>query len=66
MIADTAIVDYRLYFANYGKRTSVFRFCLQQTYGSLPFPFAENKRKLPFSDSYRFPLVQFSVSSIFR
>jgi hypothetical protein len=29
--AETAIVDYRLSFADQGKLTSVFRSCLQQT-----------------------------------
>jgi hypothetical protein len=37
--AETAIVDYRLSFAEQGKKTSVFRFYLQQTNGSLSFPF---------------------------
>jgi hypothetical protein len=35
--AETAIIDYRLSFADLGKQTSVFRFCLQQTKGSWPF-----------------------------
>jgi hypothetical protein len=35
--AETAIVDYRLSFADQGKQTSVFLFYLQQTNGSLPF-----------------------------
>jgi hypothetical protein len=38
--AETAIVDYRLLFADQGKQTFVFRFHLQQTKGSLPFPFS--------------------------
>jgi hypothetical protein len=37
--AETAIVDYCLLFADQGKQTSFFRFRLQQTKGSLPFPF---------------------------
>jgi hypothetical protein len=43
--AETAIVDFRLSFASQGKQTSVFRFHLQQTNRSLPFPFpfAANK-----------------------
>jgi hypothetical protein len=51
--AETAIVDYRLSFADQGKQASVFRFLLQQTDGSLlfRFPFAESKRKLHFSVS---------------
>jgi hypothetical protein len=44
LLKQTAIVDYRLPFANKGKQTSL---CSKS--GSLPFPFAENKRKLPFS-----------------
>jgi hypothetical protein len=44
--AETAIVDYRLSFADQGKQTSVFRFRLLQTNGSLPF-----------SDSYVFRLL---------
>ncbi len=50
--AETAIVYYRLSFADQGKPTSGV--CLQQTYGSLPFPFSvcrKNKPKLPFSIS---------------
>jgi hypothetical protein len=46
MFAEKAIVDYRLLFADQGKQTSVFCFCLQQTNQS--FLFAENKRNLPF------------------
>jgi hypothetical protein len=38
--AKTAIVNYRLSFADKGKRTSAFRFHLQQTNRSLPFPFS--------------------------
>jgi hypothetical protein len=37
--AKTSIVNYRLLFANQGKQTSIFRFRLQQTNGSLQFPF---------------------------
>jgi hypothetical protein len=56
--AETAIVDYRLSFANQGKQTSVFRFL-----------FVENKRKFAVAvfhlqqtnESCQFPLVQFSV-----
>ncbi len=55
---ETAIVGYHLSFADKGKQTPVFCFCLKQTNGSLPFPFpfAENKRKLPFSISPVFRL----------
>ncbi len=48
--AETAIVYYRLSFANQGKQISVFCFRLQQANGSLPFLFA----------------ATISVSSIFR
>jgi hypothetical protein len=37
--AETAIVDYRLLFADQGKQTSIFRLRLQQTNRSLPFLF---------------------------
>jgi hypothetical protein len=50
--AETAIVDYRLLFANQVKQTSVFHFRLQQTNGSLLFPFSANKRKQPFHYIY--------------
>jgi hypothetical protein len=36
---ETAIIDYRLFFANQGKQTSDFCFRLQQTEGSLPLQF---------------------------
>jgi hypothetical protein len=47
--AETAIVDYRLLFADQGKQTSKFHYSLQQTNGSFQFPllFAANKWKLP-------------------
>jgi hypothetical protein len=38
--AETAIVHSHLSFADQRKQTSVFRFHLQQTNGSLPFPFS--------------------------
>ncbi len=44
---EIAVADYRLSFADQGNQTSVIR--LQQTNESLPFPFAANQRKLPFS-----------------
>ncbi len=44
-------VNYRLSSADQRKQTSVYRFCLQQTSESLPFPFAANKWKLPISVS---------------
>jgi hypothetical protein len=31
MLAEAVIVDYHVSFADEGKQTSVFRFCLQQT-----------------------------------
>ncbi len=40
MFAETAIVDYHLSFAVQGKQTLVLRFPLQQTNGSLVFPFS--------------------------
>jgi hypothetical protein len=51
MFAEIAMVDYCLSFADQGKQTSVIHFHLQQTNGSLPFPFpfTENKQKSPFS-----------------
>jgi hypothetical protein len=55
--AETAIIDYRLSFADQGKQTSAFH--LQQTSGILPFPFSENKKKLPLSISSIFPLQNF-------
>jgi hypothetical protein len=38
--AETATVDHLLSFADLWKQSSVFRFPLQQTNGSLPFPFS--------------------------
>jgi hypothetical protein len=37
--AETAIVDYRLLFADRGKQTSIFHLNLHQTNESLPLPF---------------------------
>jgi hypothetical protein len=56
MFAETAIVQCLLMFVDQGIQTcfSVF-VCNKQRNGSLPFPFAGNKRKLPFL------LVPFSV-----
>jgi hypothetical protein len=42
----TAFVDYLLSFADQGKRTSVFRFRLQQTNGSLRFPFFVSSKQM--------------------
>jgi hypothetical protein len=50
--AETAIVDARLSFANQGKQ--IFFFRLQQTIGSLPFPFSVRSH----------PLVLFFVCGI--
>jgi hypothetical protein len=36
--AETAITDYHLLFADQGKQTFVFCFCLHQTNGSCSFP----------------------------
>jgi hypothetical protein len=48
---ETAVVDYRLMFADQGKQTSVFRFRSndQMEACRFPFLFAANKLKLPFS-----------------
>ncbi len=57
--AETAVVIYRLSFAEQWKRTSVFRFCLQQTNAEVycfRCLFEVNKRKLPFSISSGFRL----------
>jgi hypothetical protein len=54
--AKTAIVDYRLSFANQGKQTSIFHFHLQQTNGSLPFPFSICSKQTE---------VALSISSVF-
>jgi hypothetical protein len=43
--AETAIVDYRLSFADQEKQTTVFRFHLQQINGSLPFLFSVCKKQ---------------------
>jgi hypothetical protein len=49
-LAETAILDYRLFFANQGKQTSLFHFRLQQTkVFHFHFLFATNKWNLPFS-----------------
>jgi hypothetical protein len=50
--AETAIVDYRLSFADQGKKTSIYRFRLQQQTEVCRnrFPFASYKQKLPFLD----------------
>jgi hypothetical protein len=45
MLAETAIVDYHLSFADQGKQNSVFRFSLQQTKGSLLFLFSVCSRQ---------------------
>jgi hypothetical protein len=44
-LAETAIVNYRLSFADQGKQTSVFRFRLQRTNGNLPFPFSVGSKQ---------------------
>jgi hypothetical protein len=44
-MAETAIVDYRLSFADQGKQTTVFRFHLQQINGSLLFMFSVCKKQ---------------------
>jgi hypothetical protein len=49
--AETAIVDYRLSFADQGKQTSVysFRFTANKWKFAVSLPFARKKLKLPFS-----------------
>jgi hypothetical protein len=55
--AETAIVNHRSSFA---KRTKVFRFCLQQTNGSLLFPFFCSKQtEVAVFRSFRFPFAEF-------
>jgi hypothetical protein len=47
---ETAILDYRSSFADQGMQTSVFRSSLQQTNGSLSFPFlhqTKNGKRMP-------------------
>jgi hypothetical protein len=59
--AETAIIDCRSLFADQEKQTSVFCFRLRKTNEILRFrfPFAENKRKLPFSVSSIFLFAEF-------
>jgi hypothetical protein len=59
--AETATAACSLSFADQGKQTSVFRFYLQQTTEIYHFrlPFAENKRKLPFSVISVFSFAKF-------
>jgi hypothetical protein len=54
--AETVIVDYHLSCADQGKQTTIYRFHLQQTNGSLPFHFRFEAKKCKWL---------FSVSSIF-
>ncbi len=55
--AETAIVDYVLSFTNQEEQMSIFRFRLQQTNGSLPFPLCVCKKT---NGRCHFPLVPFS------
>jgi hypothetical protein len=57
--AETAIVDYRLSFADQGKQTSVSVCSKQTEVCRFRFPFVENKRKLPFSVSSDFRLRKY-------
>ncbi len=58
-IAETVIIDDRLSFADQGKQNfSVFRFRLQQTNGSLLFPFSVCSKQ---TEVAVFPLAQFTV-----
>jgi hypothetical protein len=54
--AEKAIVDYYLSFADKGKQISVFRFRLQQTNGSLPFPFSIYGKPVDF---FYYPYAKF-------
>jgi hypothetical protein len=54
-LAEIAIINYLLSFANQGKQTFVFRFHLQQTNGSLLFHFTLQKT----NRSYQFLLDPF-------
>jgi hypothetical protein len=56
--AETAIVNYRLLFADQGKQTSIFRFHVQQTNGSSLFLFSILNQT---NKNCRFPLASFSV-----
>jgi hypothetical protein len=47
-IAETAIVDYRLSFANQGKQISVFHFRLQQANGNFPFSVCRKQMEVAF------------------
>jgi hypothetical protein len=44
--AETALVDYRLSFADQGTKTFVFRFRLQETNESLPFQFSVYRKQM--------------------
>jgi hypothetical protein len=44
--AETANINYRLSFADQRKQISIFRFCLQKTNGSLPFPFSACSKQM--------------------
>ncbi len=57
-VAETAIVNYRLSYADHGKQTSIFRFCLKQTNrSSAVFVFCLQQTNRSWC---------FSVSSAFR
>jgi hypothetical protein len=60
ILAETAIVNHRSSFANKGKKFSVFRFRVQQTNGSLLFPFFCSKQtEVAIFRSFRFPFAEF-------
>jgi hypothetical protein len=44
-LAEKTVVGYRQSYADQGKQTSVFCFRLQQTNGTLPFPFSVYNRQ---------------------
>jgi hypothetical protein len=60
--AETAIVDYRLSFADQGKQMSVFIFNWQQTNGFAVSVFCLQKT----NGIFRFPLVLLSVCGILK
>jgi hypothetical protein len=53
--AETAIVDHRLSFANQGKQIFLFR--LQQTIGSLPFPFSVCSKQTEVPETWTWSLA---------
>jgi hypothetical protein len=52
MFAETAIIDYRLSFADEGKTISLFRVRLQQTNRSFPFPSSVCRKQMEVAVFY--------------